>query len=86
MDLKLVNIVNMSNNQILVNPSTSGIQVTIDFQFSSEHKKLVTKYREKLKLTKRSLDFGTLVNAKLVALLEKDDEMLNPIVKASRTK
>ena len=45
-DLKLINSVSMSNNQIVVNHSISGIQVTIDFQISSEHKKLVTKYRE----------------------------------------
>ena len=70
----------MSNNQIIVNPFTSGIQVLIDFQISSEHKKLVTKFRENLKLTERPLDLNTLFNAKLVALLTEDDEMLNPIV------
>ena len=70
----------MSNNQIVVNPFTSGIQVSIDFQISSEHKKLVTKFRENLKLTERPLDLNTLFNAKLVALLTEDDEMLNPVV------
>ena len=76
----------MSNNQIVVNPSTSGIQVSIDFQFSSEHKKLLTKFRENLKLPERPLDLNTLFNAKLVALLTEDDEMLNPIVKALQKK
>ena len=64
----------MSNNQIVVNPSTSGIQVSIDFQISSEHKKLVTKFRENLKLLERPLDLNTLFNAKLVALLTEDDK------------
>ena len=85
-DLKLINSVNMSNNQIVVNPSTSGIQVSIDFQISSEHKKLVTKFRENLKLPERPLDLNTLFNAKLVALLTEDDELLNPIVKAQQKK
>ena len=85
-DLKLINSVNMSNNQIVVNPSTSGIQVSIEFQISSEHKKLVTKFRENLKLLERPLDLNTLFNAKLVALLTDDDEMLNPIVKALQKK
>ena len=85
-DLKFINSVNMSNNQIVVNPSTSGIQVSIDFQISSEHKKLVTKFRENHKLLDRPLDLNTLFNAKLVALLTEDDEMLNPIVKALQKK
>ena len=85
-DLKLINSVNMSNNQIVVNPSTSGIQVSIDFQISSEHKKLVTKFRENLKLPERPLDLNTLFNAKLVALLTEDNELLNPIVKALQKK
>ena len=76
----------MSNNQIVVNHSTSGIQVSIDFQISSEHKKLVTKYRENLKLPEKPLDLSTLFNAKLVALLTEDDEVLNPIVKALQNK
>ena len=86
LDLKLINSVNMSNNQIVVNPSTSGIQVSIDFQISSEHKKLVTKFRESLKLPERPLDLNTLFIAKLFALLTEDDEMLNPIVKALQKK
>ena len=85
-DLKLINSVNRSNNQIVVNPSTSGIQVSIDFQISPEHKKLVTKLRENLKLPERPLDLNTLFNAKLVALLTEDDEMLNPIVEALQEK
>ena len=85
-DFILINSVIMSNNQIAVNPSTSGIQVSTDFQISSEHKKLVTKYRENLKLPERPLDLNTLFNAKLVALLTEDDEMLNPIMKALQNK
>ena len=53
----------MSNNQIVVNPSTSGIQVSIDFQISSEHKKLVTKYRENFKLPEKPLDLNPFVKA-----------------------
>ena len=67
-DLKIVNSVNMSNNQIVINPSISGSQVTIDFPISSEHKKLVFKYREILKLPERPSDLNSLFNAKLVAL------------------
>ena len=85
-DLKLINSVNTSNNQIVVNPSTSGIQVSIDFQIFPEHKKLVTKFRENLKLPERPLDLNTLFNAKLFILLTEDDEMLNPIVKALQEK
>ena len=66
-DLKLIKSVNMSNNRIVLNPSTSGIQLSIDFQISSEHKKLVTKFRENLKLPEIPLDLNTLFNAKLVA-------------------
>ena len=76
----------MSNNQIVVNPSTSGIQVRNDLQISSEHIKLATKYRENLKLPERLLDLNTLFNAKLVALLTEDAEILNPIVKALQNK
>ena len=85
-DLKLTNSVNMSNNQTVVNPPTSGIQVSIDFQIFSEHKKLVAKFRKNLKLPERPWDLNTLFNAKLVALLTEDDEMLNPIVKALQKK
>ena len=85
-DFKLINSENMSNNQIVVNPSTSGIHVSIDFQIFSDHKNLVTKFRENLKLPERPLDLNTLFNAKLVALLTEDDEMLNPIVKALQKK
>ena len=76
----------MSNNQIVINPSTSGIQVTIDFQISPEHKKLVIKYRENLKLPQRLLDLNSLFKAKLVALLTEDDEMLSPINRALQNK
>ena len=76
----------MSNNQIVVNPSTSGIQVTIDFQISSEHKKLRTKYQENIKFPEKPLDLNALFNAKLVALLTEDDERLNTIVKALQNK
>ena len=46
----------MSNNQTVINSSTSSIQVTVEFPISSKHEKLVTKYREKLKLPERPLD------------------------------
>ena len=77
----------MSTNQIVINPSTSGIQVTIDYQISSEHKKLVTKYRENLKLPEKPLDLNSLFKAKLVVtLLTEDDEMLSPLVTALQNK
>ena len=63
-----------------------AIVFTIDFQISSKHKKLVTKYRENLKLPERLLDLNTFFNKKLVALLTEDDEILNPIVKALQNK
>ena len=72
----------MSNNKIVINPSTSNIQVAVEFLILSKHEKLVTKYGENLKLPERSLDINTLFNAKLVALLTEEDPMLSPIVKA----
>ena len=56
-DLKLINSVNMSNNKIVVNPSTSGIQVTIGFQISSEHKKNSDKISRKFKITRKTFGF-----------------------------
>ena len=50
-------------SSLISNPSTSGIQVSIDFQISSEHKKLVTKYRENLKLPEKLLDLNPFVKA-----------------------
>ena len=76
----------MSNNQIVINPSTSSIQVTLDFQISSENEKLVTKYREKLKMSERPLDLNSLFNAKLFALLTEVDSILSPIVTALQKK
>ena len=46
----------------------------------------MTKYREKIKLSENPLDFNSLFNAKLVALLTEDDEMLSPIVRALQNK
>ena len=76
----------MSINQIVINPSTSGIQVTIEFPISSEHKKIVSKYRENLKLPERPLYLNLLFNAKLVALLTEEDPLLSPIVTALQNK
>ena len=70
----------MNNKNIIINPSTSGISLTLDFPLLPDHANLVKKYREKLKLPDRPLDLNTLFNAKLVALLTEDDPMLNPIV------
>ena len=77
----MVNIVNMSNDQIVFNPSTSRIQVTVEFPILSEHEKLVTKYLENLKPPERPMDLNTLFNAKLVALLTEEGPRLNSIVK-----
>ena len=76
----------MSNNQIVINPSTSGLQVTIDFPISSEHKKLVFKFREILKSPEQPLELNSLFNAKLVALLTEEDLMLGPFVSALQNK
>ena len=76
----------MSDNQIVIDPSTSSIQVTVEFPISSEHEKLVTKYRAYLKLTERPLELNTLFKAKLVALLTTEDSMLSPINKVLQNK
>ena len=76
----------MSNNQIVINPSISGSHVTIYFPISSEHKKLVFKYREILKFPERPSDLNLLFNAKLVAHLTEEDPMLGPIVSALQNK
>ena len=72
----------LSINQNCINPSTSGIQISVELPILSEHERLVSKYRENLKLPERPLDLNTLFNAKLVALLNEEDPMLSPIVKA----
>ena len=76
----------MSNSQIASIPFTSDIQVTVEFLTLSELEKLVNKYREKLKLPERPLDFNTLFNAKLVALLTEEDPTLSPIEKTLQSK
>ena len=76
----------MNNKNIVINPTTSGISVDLDFQLLSDHANLVKKYRENLKLPDRPLDLNILFNAKLVALLTEDDPMLSPIVKALQNK
>ena len=76
----------MSNNQIVIDPSTSSIQVTVEFPISSEHENLVTKYRAYLKLTEQPLELNTLFKAKLVALLTTEDPMLSPINKDLQNK
>ena len=85
-DKKIVDTVNMNNKNIVINPTTSGISVDLDFQLLSDHANLVKKYRENLKLPDRPLDLNILFNAKLVALLTEDDPMLSPIVKALQNK
>ena len=83
---KIVDTVNMNNKNIVINPSTSGISVDLDYPLLPDHSNLVKKYRENLKLPDRPLDLNILFNAKLVALLTEDDPMLNPIVKALQNK
>ena len=75
MDLKIVNTFIMSNNQIVINLSTSSIQVTAEFPISSDNEKLVNKYREYLKLTEQLWELNTLFKSKLVALLTTEDPM-----------
>ena len=84
--LLIVDTVNMNNKNIVINPSTSRISVDLDYLLLPDHANLVKKYRKNLKLPDRPLDLDILFNAKLVALLTKDDPMLNPIVKALQNK
>ena len=76
----------MENSKIVIFPSTSGIQVFLEFLLLSDHVKLVNEYRESLKLPDRHLDLNTLYSATLVALLREDDPILCPIVKALQNK
>ena len=76
----------MNHKNIVINPTTSGISVDLDYPLLPDHANLVKKYRENLKLPDRPLDLNILFNAKLVALLTEDDPMLNPIVKALQNK
>ena len=76
----------MNHKKFVINPSTSGISLALDFPLLPDHANLVKKYRENLKLPNRPLDLNNLFNAKLVALLTEDDSMLNPIVKALQNK
>ena len=72
----------MNHKNIVINPTTSGISVDLDYPLLPDHANLVKKYRENLKLPDRPLDLNILFNAKLVALLTENDPMLIPIVKA----
>ena len=76
----------MNNKNIVINPSTSGISVDLDYPLLPDYANLVKKYRENLKLPDRPLDLNILFNAKLVALLTEDDPMLKPIFKALQNK
>ena len=71
---------------VIINPSTFGISVDLDLPLLPDHANLVKKFRENLKLPDRPLDLNIIFNAKLVALLTEDDQMLNPIVKALQNK
>ena len=48
----------MLNNQIVIIPSTSGIQVKVELPILSKRENLVTNYRENLKLSERPLDLN----------------------------
>ena len=76
----------LSINQNCINPSFSGLQISVELPILSEHERIVSKYRENLKLPERPLDLNTLFNAKLVALITVEDPMLSPIVKALQDK
>ena len=56
----------MLNNQIVIIPPTSGIQVKVEFPILSKRENLVTNYRESLKLSERPLDVNSLFNSKLL--------------------
>ena len=66
-DHTIVNSVNMSKDQIVINPSTSRNQVTVEFPILSEYEKLVTKYRENFKLPEGPWVLNSLFSARLVA-------------------
>ena len=70
----------MKNKNIVINHTTSGISLALDFPLLPDHANLVKKYRENLKLPDRPLDLNILFKAKLVALLTGDDPVLSPIV------
>ena len=40
----------MNHKKIVINPSTSGISLALDFPLLQDHANLVKKYRENLKL------------------------------------
>ena len=75
----------MENSKIVINPSTSGLQVSSEFPLLPDHVKLVKNYR-KNRLLDRPLDLNRKFSARLVALLTEDDSMLSPIVKALQNK
>ena len=76
----------MVNNKIVINQSTSGISISLDFPLLKDDQNLVNKFHENLKLPDRPLDLNTLFKAKLVALLTEDDPMLSLIVEALQNK
>ena len=76
----------MENNKNVINPSTSGISISLDFPFLKDHLNLVNKCHENLKLPERPFDLNTLFTVKLVAILTEDDPMLSPIVEALQNK
>ena len=76
----------MDKKKIIINPSTSGISLSLDLPLLKDHANLVNKYLENLKLLELPLDLITLFNAKLVALLTDDDPILSSIVEALQIK
>ena len=74
------------NRNFVINTSTSGISLALEFILLPDHANLVKKYRENLKLPDRPVDLNILFNAKLVALLTENEPMLIPILKALQIK
>ena len=72
--------------KIIINPSTSGISLSLDLPLLKDHANLVNNYLESLKLLELPLDLITLFNAKLVALLTDADPILSSIVEALQIK
>ena len=54
----------MENTKIVINPSNPSNEVSLEFTLISDHEKILSKYREKLKVQDRPLDLNTLYNAK----------------------
>ena len=47
----------MENSQTVINPSTSGIEVSLEISLLPDHEKLVKKYRKTIKVARSTIGF-----------------------------